>query len=456
MTVSNDYEFSIPPRSHLYSLEPIGIGTPYVESLTSYITRLAQVHWVSVKVLLSKKFALVIKKSYIAYMLNSVHPGLDPLYKNAHTLNGIDTRAKDWVKATEELTLRIDLRSLTLLNWSNILPIRQLNRQHKAWCPKCYEEWQLKEQPMYEPLLWALDTVTVCPKHHFSLSTCCLQCSQKQRMLSGQSRPAYCLKCEHWLGDLSTCPPQNSNSIGQREFAWQIWAATNVGDLLASQSSPPTREKVSEAILACIKCKTDGNIAAFARMLNSPKNTVWLWQSGEVLPPLRELLRICHLVGVSLVDLLADEFFLEKLDSSIYAYPVKALNAPKSSCKPFDRIKIEKVLEEELLSHKCPPPSAQEVASRLNTSARELRKHFPELCSAISRKASSYRYSKQQQQQKKISGEVKDIVLKLHSKGISITQANVEKELSQPGSIRNPIARQTLKQLRHDLTYKVE
>ena len=34
----------IPPRSRLYRLEPIGIATPYVESLTSDITRLAGEH----------------------------------------------------------------------------------------------------------------------------------------------------------------------------------------------------------------------------------------------------------------------------------------------------------------------------------------------------------------------------------------------------------------------------
>ena len=32
----------IPSRSRLYQLEPIGIGTPLVESLTGYISRLAE------------------------------------------------------------------------------------------------------------------------------------------------------------------------------------------------------------------------------------------------------------------------------------------------------------------------------------------------------------------------------------------------------------------------------
>jgi len=40
----------VPPRARFYSQEPIGIGTPLVESLTSYLLRLAEAHgvpWVS-------------------------------------------------------------------------------------------------------------------------------------------------------------------------------------------------------------------------------------------------------------------------------------------------------------------------------------------------------------------------------------------------------------------------
>src|SRR5688572_20379032 len=37
----------ISPRSKLYRLEPIGVGTPYVESLSSYFRRLADAHCVS-------------------------------------------------------------------------------------------------------------------------------------------------------------------------------------------------------------------------------------------------------------------------------------------------------------------------------------------------------------------------------------------------------------------------
>src|SRR5713101_4844327 len=39
---------AIPRRSRFYPLEPCGIGTPLVESLSSYLVRLSEVHAVSV------------------------------------------------------------------------------------------------------------------------------------------------------------------------------------------------------------------------------------------------------------------------------------------------------------------------------------------------------------------------------------------------------------------------
>src|ERR1044071_2135600 len=38
----------LPPRGRLYSLEPVGVDTPEVESLSSYIVRLAEEHSVTV------------------------------------------------------------------------------------------------------------------------------------------------------------------------------------------------------------------------------------------------------------------------------------------------------------------------------------------------------------------------------------------------------------------------
>ena len=42
-----------PPRTRLYHLAPIGVGTPAVESLTGYLMRLAEAHCVSTGALVS-------------------------------------------------------------------------------------------------------------------------------------------------------------------------------------------------------------------------------------------------------------------------------------------------------------------------------------------------------------------------------------------------------------------
>jgi len=56
---------TLPARSRLYRLEPYGIGTPWVESLTGYITRLAEAHCVSTGILYAKEIAPVVGKGNI-------------------------------------------------------------------------------------------------------------------------------------------------------------------------------------------------------------------------------------------------------------------------------------------------------------------------------------------------------------------------------------------------------
>ena len=41
-----DLSSPLPARSRLYSPEPVGLGTGMVESLASYLARIAEAHWV--------------------------------------------------------------------------------------------------------------------------------------------------------------------------------------------------------------------------------------------------------------------------------------------------------------------------------------------------------------------------------------------------------------------------
>ena len=50
---------TVPPRSRLYSLTPVGISTPFVESLTGYVSRLADAHAVSVASLVDRELSVM-------------------------------------------------------------------------------------------------------------------------------------------------------------------------------------------------------------------------------------------------------------------------------------------------------------------------------------------------------------------------------------------------------------
>ena len=108
----DDLEVTPMPHSRLYSLEPLGVGTAQVESLTSYLARLALAHQVSVSSLLLGEIAPAFRR---------------PKTKSAffRTLNYSLLRANDLNKELiwilQRLTGRLELPYLSILPWAEII-----------------------------------------------------------------------------------------------------------------------------------------------------------------------------------------------------------------------------------------------------------------------------------------------------------------------------------------------
>src|SRR5215211_5768424 len=91
----------LPPRSRLYSLVPIGLGTPYVESLTSYVSRLAVAHCLEVGKLIAGVIAPAIGKNNVLHKYSS---GLSVRFcLNAQNINNMGITATDWVRVLEDI-----------------------------------------------------------------------------------------------------------------------------------------------------------------------------------------------------------------------------------------------------------------------------------------------------------------------------------------------------------------
>jgi hypothetical protein len=112
----------IPKRSRLFSLKPIGVGTPYTESLSSYLSRLAQEHCVtSQKLIMGEIVPQMIKQDY---ELALIKKNVTTLFSNSDAkpaINGMRTQTQSIVQALKELTQRKDLKFLSLLTWKGVI-----------------------------------------------------------------------------------------------------------------------------------------------------------------------------------------------------------------------------------------------------------------------------------------------------------------------------------------------
>jgi len=172
--------------SRLFHFEPIGVGSPYVESLTSYVARLAKAHSVPAGTLLAIEVGPLVKKNYLPNTRS-----LAEIYgqESVRALNGNRSGALQLVQALEALTLRTDLRFLTMLLWAEVFPSLGLLKHQHSWCPLCYQKWSEKGLIIYSPLLWALRGVTVCPYHHQVLQSQCPHCHQEFLPLWRNTQP---------------------------------------------------------------------------------------------------------------------------------------------------------------------------------------------------------------------------------------------------------------------------
>ncbi|MEH2158870.1 TniQ family protein [Nostoc sp.] len=512
-----DLELScIPNRSRLFHLKPIGMGTPYVESLTSYITRLAEAHSVPVGILILSEIAPLVKKGFV--FDDSTRRELDTLYPScrfsSNTLNGSGTWATNLVPVLESLSGRSDLSYLTLINIAELLSQRKLLKRFKAWCPICFQESYIAGQPISEPLIWAFNEVTFCSHHYQQLQTQCPFCKKQIPFLGWKSRLGYCSKCQSWLG-LSKKNELLDPKFALEEMEWQLGVIKNIGDLIANIPnllSQFDRDSIRKIFLTYVKIYTDGNINNFAKLIGQKKITVQQWCNGRNIPMLSKLLEVCQKLEVSLVDFLSVKIISSEYDnvkdhqesnykekklvavknddlltienkitaillsqlpsslqqlrislglksnSILYQYFPKethqiVLNY-RNYCnkKKLDFLRSE--LERALENEEYPPPTLIEISKKIGqNNTNVLYKNFPELCYAITAKHSFYRKESAKKNTEAIRQQIKDAAFSIHAKGQKPHSVNVGKLLTKPGLMRDKRAITALYEVLQELGY---
>ncbi len=425
--------------SELYCLEPIGIRTPMVESLTSYISRLANAHSVLLRTLVTDEILPNLNRTHLYQEGRPVYDHLTTFWKRSAMLNGTCSTASNWVHAIEQLTQRNDLRFLTMLTFANVLSWRGLVRPTQAWCPLCYEEWRKTGQMVYQPLIWQLSVIYYCPQHQVPLRSSCpyKNCRRLLLPLAPHFQPGYCMHCNRWLG--TSFESEDCQAINRDEQEWQAWLERAVGDLLATApylSFIPCPQVISTILSTHVHQAMEGNLSEFARRLHFHRRTVWEWTQGLQVPQLDALLDICAYFGINPRDLLTGNVReVAQVNNGILGKKPLAQD-PRRQFRRFDAEKLRDALEQVLQSEEDPPPSMREVARRLNYNQSHLYKHFSNLCHAISIRYLAYLREQRRSRLRRTCGEVELTMRILSENDNSLSERQVGKMLRKRGAFK--------------------
>lgn len=220
-------------------------------------------------------------------------------YKKTQRLNGMGVTAIEFVTILQELTGRNDLNKLTLLSLKEIIPQVGLLKQYRSWCPHCLEDMRVAEDTIYEPLIWILQSVTVCPLHKTKLLSFCPRCNKQLWQITYFQRPGYCSNCHSWLGG------RTGNKLDEDSVDLQI--AKKVAELIEKMGCKEFvsfPDGVAVSLNTLINCSFQGNIASAARALGVSKSVLWGWSKGQNKPILPKILNMCVLWKLDINDFL--------------------------------------------------------------------------------------------------------------------------------------------------------
>lgn len=438
----------VPPRSRLYGVEPRSVDTVWSECLTSYINRLGWQHGVSPRTLAAQEIGPLLAD---AEWWRYPSPHLMGVFcaANAMSLNGSGNLAAIWSGLLEQLTACTDLHFLTSPWWIGDLPVTRNLRSSPTWCSACYTEWKQQGLPLYQPLLWMLQVVTICPIHKMRLVERCPSCQGKQAVIvSHKTQPGECTKCALWLGaggHSSWEQPMDDELMN-----WQGWVVSVLKELrtMSLSSGMFSWEETFFASLTSALERYRG-YSQLARLTGIDRQSLYQWAWGTVTPSLELILRFCYVCGTTPMEIMAKQW--TALEQAIQADPASRPSPHEHA--PWQRVDVERCQNfiQAILEGREQILSVRQATLRLKCPGRFLQSHFPLECKQITQRYREYRKQQREEYLEGVCKEVRNATITLHTQGISPTRRRVAAHLKDPERMRMPEARKTWQVVRQEL-----
>lgn len=388
----------------LPGIEPFGLGTPEVESLTSYVRRLAWWLHASPSQLLRW---LVLgptcrQRAQREFVFQPT--------RASESLNGTGAQVRLLVGALAQLTGRTDLDQLTFLDRESSVSVRNDFRIRRSWCPLCLA---VPAMASYDRLGWTLVPFGICWVHGVVLVDECSGCGRAHRPLVQWAHPTRC----PWCGTpLSQAPAE---AIAEPE-------SDRIQELIVRVLSP--RGLARDEVLGLLQVdRRPASLRVLSRATGiSVSELSWI-RSGRVRPSVRSLRRLA-------------------LGAHDLGRPTRgrrtARRRPEQRRPAELRARLARALRQRHAA------SLRQVARDLGATPAYLRGLAPELASRLVRRYRQQVRAGAGQSRGRVAAQIRRAVALVAARDGSVPRRGVERLLVRPGVLRAGWARAALTEAR--------
>ncbi|WP_224102206.1 helix-turn-helix domain-containing protein [Paraburkholderia caribensis] len=195
---------------------------------------------------------------------------------------------------------------------------------------------------------------------------------------------------------------------------YQIAISEAIHDLIGILDDPRlTKVDGTKVLEHAAKLSFDNNFAEMARTIGMPKNTLSEQLTRGTKPKIETLAALSVTTGVPLKHMILCSATGRRVRSNLIKEP---LEKPTECAKTPKREMLNLAVARAELTRALQgarAPSLADVAKKLGSSARSLRKHFPELSHAISDRHLSHRHAKSNARTERICKRIFNAVMTL-------------------------------------------
>lgn len=402
-------------RSLFYALSLAGAGTGQVESLRSYVQRLALAHCLNPKHLfdlLEQRFPFDTCKSQSIQVLKNWDI-------QTHSPRGLAFLSK------LEAATTLSLGQSSLARFDSVVGPSDLLRKNWVYCPHC-----LAAGERYSRLLWDVQAVQACPVHQVRLIEVGCGAPQEQHLTIPQRVSSAC-DCAHCGAAGFTCNQVSTLPATEQE----VWVANAVSGMLAIPFDERlTTERMLTGLRAVVNDCFDGKPVRAALNSGIARANVHYWLQGKFVPSLPGLLAICSRSGANLASLLMGEFVQNREPR-----PVALATQPK---RQYRKASFSLEVVRESLMNEANRPMPRSVAALAvvhGTNHKRLRALFPEEVDALVAARKEATGAKQEGAYDSAVAAYSSAVQRLAAMGESINVKTVQKAAGLVAHSLNPV-----------------